>query len=306
MGKQLAILILTIMLLITFNYRKDITKFIESKITEKKEVKELEKNKYYKELNYESVKNETNLITENKEQTYNIIYTILNSGNSEFTFFCSDAYENCQTDINEIANDSVKLSYINNLVHPFNSYSNIYFTFNNYGKITVKIDKLYSPSEINQINKKVDSIIANNIKDSTSDEEKIKIIHDYIINTTKYNSNITMENIDINNPQNKATGVLFEGYSVCSGYSDAFAIFMHKLNIDNYKINSSTHIWNMVKVNGEWKHIDLTWDDPITSNNTNIITHDYFLINTQELIEKDNKIESDGHEFNRNLYKEVK
>jgi len=51
----------------------------------------------------------------NKQDIKNIIYTVLNSGVDEFTFYCPEEYKNCTKEVKEIANDQVILSSINNL-----------------------------------------------------------------------------------------------------------------------------------------------------------------------------------------------
>ena len=73
------------------------------------------------------------------------------------------------------------------------------------------------------------------------------------------------------------------------------------LNIPNYKISSENHIWNLVNVDNNWYHLDLTWDDPVTSNGTDVLEYDYFLITTTELEE----LESDQHNFDIKIYKEA-
>lgn len=78
-------------------------------------------------------------------------------------------------------------------------------------------------------------------------------------------------------------------------------LFLDRLNIPNYKISSENHIWNLVNVDNNWYHLDLTWDDPVTSNGTDVLEYDYFLITTTELEE----LESDQHNFDIKIYKEA-
>lgn len=79
-------------------------------------------------------------------------------------------------------------------------------------------------------------------------------------------------------------------------------LFLEKLGVKNYRISSSTHEWNLVYVEGNWLHLDLTWDDPIMSDGSNALYHDYFLIDTQNLLSK-----NDGeHDFDSNIYLEAK
>ena len=77
---------------------------------------------------------------------------------------------------------------------------------------------------IKNINTKVTEILNNHTNDEMTTEEKIRLIHDYIVNNTKYDS----KRIDENNFQyqsDNSYGVLFQGYGICSGYADTMAIF---------------------------------------------------------------------------------
>ena len=76
------------------------------------------------------------------------------------------------------------------------------------------------------------------------------------------------------------------------------SLFLDKINLDNYKISNKEHTWNAVKIDNNWYHIDLTWDDPITNTNQNIIQYNYFLITTDELKSKN---ESE-HTFNEEIF----
>ena len=130
-------------------------------------------------------------------------------------------------------------------------------------------------------------------------EEKIKKIHDYVIDSTKYDT-LKTENIhDDTYKSNTAYGVLIQGYGICSGYSDTISIFLNALGIENYKISNDKHIWNLVYINGIWTHLDATWDDPISDTNLNRDT--YFLINYDELT----KLNDNTHNFDKSIYTEA-
>ena len=132
-----------------------------------------------------------------------------------------------------------------------------------------------------------------------STKEKIKVIHDYIINNTNYDTLKTNNINDATYKSNTAYGVLIQGYGICSGYSDAMAIFLDKFNIINYKVSNDEHIWNLVYLDGKWLHLDLTWDDPISDKN---VTRDnYFLIDTNTL----EKLDDNSHYFNSSIFSET-
>ena len=71
-------------------------------------------------------------------------------------------------------------------VYRFNSFSNIKISMNNIGKVTIKVNRLYNNEEIEILNKKVDEIYNQIITPEMTDADKIRAIHDYIINNTVY------------------------------------------------------------------------------------------------------------------------
>ena len=133
-----------------------------------------------------------------------------------------------------------------------------------------------------------------------SDYEKARVLHDYIINNTEYDT-LKTENInDTTYKSNTAYGVLIEGHGICSGYSDTMKIFLDKLNIVNYKVCNDQHIWNLVSLDGEWFHLDLTWDDPVSDKN---ITRDnYFMISSQNLASLNDGV----HYYDSKIFTEAK
>ena len=251
----------------------------------------------YKEFS-NNIKNINNFTIKDKNQILSIYYTILNNGMNDFSFYCDKTYKNCFDDISEISNNNHIFSYINSLIHPYNSFKLIHSNIINNDRIDVTIDKKYSKDEIDRIDNKINEIINSlNINNYSSVYDKIKLFHDYIINTNKYDklkedSNTSPYHSD------SAIGTLFEGYSICSGYTDTMGIFLDKLGIANIRIITDNHTWNAININDTWYHIDLTWDDPINAYNKDILSHDYFMLRTNELLSKD----LTEHNFDKNMY----
>lgn len=255
-------------------------------------------NDYFIEDNFDYVNNANDAILTSKNDVINTIYFLINSGTTYSERYCSKDYENCFNDINELSSDVELLTNLNNYVHPYNSFDNISFSFNN-EVVQIKIEHIYSEDDIITLNKIVDEFINNNITNSMGTKEKIRIIHDYIINNADYDILKTKNKDDSTYRSSTAYGVLVQGYGICSGYSDAMAIFLDKLNIINYKISNDQHIWNLVYLDGEWLHLDLTWDDPISDSN---ITRDnYFLISTKNLETLDDGV----HYYNKSIFTEA-
>lgn len=255
-------------------------------------------NDYYLDNNYNYVKNYTDDVS-NKEELLNYIYYVINTGAEYADGECTKEYTSCITDLKNIADDTDTLTIINNFVHPYNSFKTISFAYTNKGDFSLSIEHVYSKEEITEINYIVSNKIKDLITDSMTTRDKIKTIHDYIINNTDYDELKTKNINDETYRSNTAYGVLIQGYGICSGYADTMAIFLNELDIENYKISNESHIWNLVYINGVWKHLDATWDDPISEYNANRDT--YFLISYDELT----KLNDDTHSFDKSVYKEA-
>lgn len=292
----LGILAIAIVTIVNF-YPEKVKDFYETKIL-KKEYIIAKANDYYLDSNFSYIKNYTDDVS-NKEELIDYIYYVINTGSEYADGECTKEYKNCVNDLKYIAEDEETLSIINNFVHPYNSFKTISFTYNERGKFSLIIEHIYTKEEITEINYVVNNTINTLIRKDMTNEEKIKTIHDNIINNTEYDTLKTKTIQDNTYKSNTAYGVLIQGYGICSGYSDAMAIFLNALNIENYKISNSTHIWNLVHINGVWVHLDATWDDPISQFNANRDT--YFLINYNEL----SKLNDGTHNFNKQIYKEA-
>ena len=255
----------------------------------------------YKQKNFSSYVSETNDFSpKSKQDLLNIYYTVLNNGWDNFSFYCDKSYSTCISDMEELAKDKTKFSYINQLVHPFNTFETIETNYSTNGRIDIKINKKYSNEDIEKIKNKMNEITLKlNINSYNDVNDKIKVFHDYIAETNKYDKDKEDGGNSIYH-SDTAIGTLFEGKSICSGYTDTLAIFLNMLSLDNTRVSTNDHIWNVVNINNKWYHIDLTWDDPISDKN---VTRDnYFLIDTDTL----EKFDDNSHYFNSSIFSETK
>lgn len=307
MKKLIKTLVLLLLIGLIYQYHNDIMKFIMINIVYKDETIIKESNEYEKDADWSYVKRTDNFNPKNKQDLLNMFYTALNKGWDELTFYCPTDYENCIDDVNEITTNQNTLSYVNNFVSTYNSYSKIYVNMNSFGRVNITIQKIYNDNMINEINKKVDEIYNSLITDNMTDTEKIKVIHDYITNNTIYDEERSNDiksgkNIDTIHNSNTAYGPLFNGKAICGGYTDTMALFLDKIGLPNFKIASQNHIWNVVYIDGAWKHLDLTWDDPVVNTGEHIVTYNYYLISTDELKKK----EDNQHNYNTDIFSEAK
>ncbi len=316
MKKLLYLILFTSLLYLAYQYRDNIYEiYYDIFVSIEEKVTKLEPNDYYRDYSFSYAKNTTKFIPENKKDIINIYYTIVNSGMTDFTFYCPKEYTNCISDVNDVANDQNTISNLNNFVHPFNSFTNLKTIVASTGEITIEINYLYNAEQIAKIENKVDQIIKDQINTYDSPSTKIKAIHDYIVSNTQYDVERNTTG-DSNYLSYLAYGPLFDGYATCSGYTDLMAIFLDKFGIKNYKVattadrisnSNNGHIWNAVYLDGEWLHLDLTWDDPVSDGDVNYITHSYFLISTEKLIILDEGlVKVEDHNFDRSVYTELK
>ncbi len=108
------------------------------------------------------------------------------------------------------------------------------------------------------------------VDNKMSNLDKIVYAHEYVVkNTTYRNSNL----ID-----GSAGGVLGDGYGKCSGYAEAMIVLLHEMDINSYYISSTSmnHGWLMVELDGQYYHIDPTWDN--TQPGTNDVYYHRFLL----------------------------
>lgn len=305
MKKFLLAGILCILLGLSWFYKDDFVKvynrYFERTKTDTKTIVTLSnKNSYYRDYNFNFVQTTNNFSPNNVQDLYNIYYTVINSGKDNFTFYCPDTYKGCVNDVKYLANNQLTLSNINNFVHPYNGFKHIETTYDNSGKVTIKAYKTYSEDAISKINLKIESIKKELRDDSLSTIDQIRKYHNYIIDNAVYDSDRSDRNI-IRYKSDTAYGTLLQGYSLCGGYTDSMAILLTDMGLMNYKVSSDNHVWNAVKIDEKWYHLDLTWDDPVTQDGTNLIEDDFFLISTSKLLE----IEKKEHNFDYETYSEL-
>ena len=306
MKKLLTTVLLLVIIGFIFSNYNEIMYFVMRNVVYKETNLIQENNIYYKKDEFMYVEETNDFTPKNKQEILNIFYTALNGGWDQFTYYCDTTYTNCISDTQDIINDKYILSNINNFVGTYNSYKKILVNMNSLGRVNIIFEKNYSENLIQILSAKVDEIYNNIINDNMSNRDKIKAVHDYIINNTVYDEEKALEIekgiVNNYNLSNNAYGPLITGKAICSGYTDAMAIFLDKMGITNYKISSERHTWNLVKLDDKWYHLDLTWDDPkVVNENINLLEYNFFLIDSKEL----EKINTGEHNYDRTVYLEA-
>ncbi|MCT8977827.1 hypothetical protein N4T77_14595 [Clostridium sp. CX1] len=164
----------------------------------------------------------------------------------------------------------------------------------------------YYDSKENLINKekfvqqKVDEIVNKVIKPEMKDYEKEAALHDYIVNNAQYDERLFTKNM----PKESYTayGLLANKTGVCQGYAELMDRLLKAVGIESKIIIGEakdetgwiSHAWNIVKIGGEYYHLDPTWNDPVTENNSNEPRYSYFNITDEQIVK--------NHRWNKNNY----
>ena len=124
------------------------------------------------------------------------------------------------------------------------------------------------------------------IKSDMSEFEKELYLHDALAERITY--------VDSSNAHN-AYGAIVEGKAVCEGYAEALQYLLGRCGILSFiatgeSNNPATgspegHAWNIVRIDGRFYHLDLTWNDQGER-----IYHAYFNL-TESAITRDHKID---------------
>lgn len=152
-----------------------------------------------------------------------------------------------------------------------------------------------------QIRDKRKIFFKNNIKEDMSDYEKVITIHDYILENGQYDSRLFSEG-EVPPESYSTYGILALGVGVCESYAKSMKYLLDEAGIESMIVIGSSkgenHAWNLVNIEGEYYHIDPTWNDPIIEDGSDLISYNFFNLNDEQ-IEK-------THNWNKLKYPEAK
>ena len=162
-------------------------------------------------------------------------------------------------------------------------------------KVTYTMSKDEYEKIENTLNSKIESIVSS-VPEGLDDFEKEVYLHDYLIENTDYEIN--------NKPlSNTVCGALIDKKSACVGYAQAMKMLLNAVGIDCITVcgeaddgtRQENHMYNQVKIEGEWYNLDPTWDDAVGEYPT--LTHKFFNLTDKDL-SKTHKAYIDVNECN--------
>lgn len=112
-----------------------------------------------------------------------------------------------------------------------------------------------------------------------SDEEIVLAYHEYLTSTVSYAYEDYFNGTIAANHGYDMYGALVKHSCVCQGYAETMFYLLREAGLSCAIASSENinHAWNIVKIRGNWYHIDATWDDPVWDMPGRSY-HDYFLV----------------------------
>lgn len=114
----------------------------------------------------------------------------------------------------------------------------------------------------------IDRITAN-VNPEWNDLQKMLWINDYVCDNFRY---------ELDTMYRTAYDMLYTGEAICEGYMMLTTLLAQEFNIQASFCYSDdlAHIWNIVQLDGQWYHIDTTWNDSYQDR------YEYFLLSDAE------------------------
>lgn len=190
--------------------------------------------------------------------------------------------DECQILLAEVLNEHPELFYV---------YPVLSFIYYQYSQTERRIQSLcfyyknsYSDEDKQAYSRALQDATAM-IEEDMTQEEKALALHDYLAQHCAYayreylDDTLTMESHVYD-----AFGALVKKRAVCQGYAEAYSALCNYVGIPCELVSSRpmNHAWNVVCIDGNWYHVDVTGDDPAW-NLEGRARHKYFLVSDTEM-----------------------
>ena len=141
------------------------------------------------------------------------------------------------------------------------------------------------PAETEKINAAADELLKG-ITPSMPEFERERLLHDRLAKSITYDLNEKYAHT--------AYGALVNGRAVCDGYTQAFQYLLQRVGIQSFMVTGTgkggNHAWNIVRIDGRYYNVDLTWDDQESET-----FHAYFNLTDERI--------KDDHTFDTTVYR---
>ncbi len=147
-----------------------------------------------------------------------------------------------------------------------------------YVDLDMKLTYDMTTEEAHQIAARVERIVQE-MPIGLNDFEKVKYVNDFVVLNTAYN-------LESATSPYTPYSILFNGEGVCEGYALTTLLLLEAAGVETRyisgEVETGLHAWSLVKLDGEWYHLDTTWNDPVP-NQPGKVGYDYFLVSDATL-----------------------
>lgn len=149
-------------------------------------------------------------------------------------------------------------------------------------KININVTYRETAEESAYVDERVAEILKDIILPGMNDHQKIKAIHDYVVMSFKYDTDLQ---------KYTAYEGLRTGEAVCQGYTLMTYKLLEEAGFNSRIVEGNAggqlHAWNLVELEKRWYHIDTTWDDPLSAGPQQV-SYKYYML-TDEQMRKDHR-----------------
>ncbi|CAM3160567.1 transglutaminase domain-containing protein [Nocardioides dubius] len=160
-----------------------------------------------------------------------------------------------------------------------NPYALAYFDRPTFAGDVIHVEPAYSPQEKQErqraIARAAESVVRKVTRAGMSDAEKVSALNRHLVDFGEYDDAAIAalsggSRADI--PARfryawETDGILVDGDGVCMSYSYAFQALAEEAGVESVVVTGDLadgggHAWNKVRIEGSWRNVDVTWNDP--------------------------------------------
>ncbi|MBO7674814.1 MAG: hypothetical protein J6S63_07370 [Atopobiaceae bacterium] len=172
--------------------------------------------------------------------------------------------------------------------------------YDNGGPITITPGLTLPLAQVDEVRTRIEATADGFLSTLPADADEYtiaKMAYEYLIGTTDY---------DATAAQNQNIQSVFIGHaSVCAGYSRAYQYLLQRAGMfcsyveGNIASRDEDHAWNLVRINGQYSYVDVTWGDPAYPGGEEFvvpseISYDYLCLTTDEILRDDHRFANES------------
>lgn len=172
-------------------------------------------------------------------------------------------------------NDPIAVS-VSNISYSFITQGNtVYYKFD-YGINTKKLEQMRQDTK-----NAVKQIAGSMDVSGKTDYEIVCMVNDYLCDNVVY-----PDSEPYTDESHTPHAALVDGNAVCEGYAGGAKLLLNELGVEcdmefGDCIGGGGHAWNLVKVDGKWYQLDVTWNDACGDRTEYLLTTDSFMSNSR-------------------------